>query len=250
MQERHLRCPPTFSFGPAVPPQFFHCRIATGCMRHVILLWRLKRFLGNILILSYRSSVLIPERDISRKSAVEKQNSTKLDESDEILVVNESFDKIFSSAIEFQQENEGEVCEVRKFHAFLYCNKSKIYNWRLTSYGLKPKHQHKKAKCSAYIYPIHYTRGRQPTARGSDPAFQAKSSGPQPLYQIVVTVYGQPSGIIFYESALLPHCAINVFYEAFWAFVTNCENQELIWLKFQNSQDLTTAKGTELLVEN
>ena len=29
-----------------------------------------------------------------------------------------------------------------------------------------------------------------------------------------------------------PHCVINVLYIAFWAFVMNCENQELIWLKF------------------
>ena len=71
-------------------------------------------------------------------------------------------------------------------------------------------------------------RGRQPTARGPDTARQAKSSDPQPLNQIVVTVYGQPSGIIFYESALLSHSAMNVLYEAFWAFVANCENQELI----------------------
>jgi len=53
-------------------------------------------------------------------------------------------------------------------------------------------------------------------------------SGPQPVYQIVVTVYGQSSGIIFHESVLLPHCAMNVLYVAFWAFITNCENQLLI----------------------
>jgi len=57
---------------------------------------------------------------------------------------------------------------------------------------------------------------------------QAKSSGPQPFYQIVVTPHGQPNGIILYESVLLPHCVINVLYEAFCAFVTNCENQVLI----------------------
>jgi len=56
---------------------------------------------------------------------------------------------------------------------------------------------------------------------GPDPARQAKSSDPQPLNQIVVTVYGQPSGIMFYESALLSHSATNLLYEAFWASVTN-----------------------------
>jgi len=34
-----------------------------------------------------------------------------------------------------------------------------------------------------------YPRRRQPTARGQDPARQARSSGPQPFYQIVVTVW-------------------------------------------------------------
>jgi len=29
-----------------------------------------------------------------------------------------------------------------------------------------------------------------------------------------------------------PHWAINVLYVAFWAFIMNCENLELIWLKF------------------
>jgi len=57
-----------------------------------------------------------------------------------------------------------------------------------------------------------YIRGRLPTAR------EAKSSGPQPLYQIVVTIYGQPYGIIFYGSALLPHCPINVLCVAFLGF--------------------------------
>jgi len=80
--------------------------------------------------------------------------------------------------------------------------------------------------------------GRKPTARGTDPARQAKSSGPQPLYQIVVTVWPAYSGIIFYESALLAtfcieylrgttyekrHGTINILYVAFWAFVMNFE---------------------------
>jgi len=29
MQDRHLCCPPAFLLGPAVPPHFFHSRIAT-----------------------------------------------------------------------------------------------------------------------------------------------------------------------------------------------------------------------------
>jgi len=35
-----------------------------------------------------------------------------------------------------------------------------------------------------------WLRGWQLTARGQDPARQAKSSDPQPLHQIVVTVNG------------------------------------------------------------
>jgi len=83
-----------------------------------------------------------------------------------------------------------------------------------------------------------YGRVRQPTVRGPDRARQAKSSGPQSLYQIVVSVWPIYSGIIFYESALhatfcieylrgtayeKPHGAINVLYVEFWTFVTNCE---------------------------
>jgi len=44
-------------------------------------------------------------------------------------------------------------------------------------------------------------------------------------------------------------CAINVLYVAFWAFVTNCENQELNLINVNHSQDFATAKGTELLVD-
>jgi len=69
-----------------------------------------------------------------------------------------------------------------------------------------------------------YARGAgQPTAR------QGKSSGPQPLYQIVVTVWPAYSGsVIFYESTLLAtvclntyeellmrNCMVNVLYVAF-----------------------------------
>ena len=50
---------------------------------------------------------------------------------------------------------------------------------------------------------------QETTAREADLSRQAKSSGPQLLYQIAVTVYGQLSGIIVYEPALLPHCAVN-----------------------------------------
>jgi len=32
MQDRYLCCPPCFFLGPAVPPHFFHSRIATVCV--------------------------------------------------------------------------------------------------------------------------------------------------------------------------------------------------------------------------
>jgi len=41
-----------------------------------------------------------------------------------------------------------------------------------------------------------------------------------------------------------PHCAINVLYVAFLAFVVKYENQELICFNSKNAQDLTTAKRT------
>jgi len=97
------------------------------------------------------------------------------------------------------------------------------------------------------------------TLKRPDPARQAKLSGPQPLYQIVVTEWPTCSGIIFYESSLLaascveyllrgtiyekPHGTINVLYVAFWAFVMNCENQELIWLKFHKCARFNNSKG-------
>jgi len=87
-----------------------------------------------------------------------------------------------------------------------------------------------------------WNKGRQPKAR------PAKSSGPKPLYQMVVNAYGQPSGIIFYESALLPHCTMNVLYVAFWAFVTKCENQELIWfVTFHKSPRFSNSKGNGIV---
>jgi len=40
MQDRHLCCPPTFLLGHAVPPHFFHSRIATdrGLMQYIVIM--------------------------------------------------------------------------------------------------------------------------------------------------------------------------------------------------------------------
>ena len=79
--------------------------------------------------------------------------------------------------------------------------------------------------------PLIYIKGQQPTSR-----FEL-SSGPQPLYQIVVTVVPTQwyllisplanSCIAYLQGTAYekPHCAINILYVAFLAFVMNCENQ-------------------------
>jgi len=95
----------------------------------------------------------------------------------------------------------------------------------------------------------------KPGVRNLRPAcrFQpAKQNHPvrSPIYQIAITVYGHPSSIIFYESALLLHCAVNVLYEAFWAFVTNCENQKLIWLKFHKFPTFNNSNGNGIVAGN
>jgi len=43
-----------------------------------------------------------------------------------------------------------------------------------------------------------YGRGGQPTARGPDPALQGMASGPQPLHQIVITVWPAYNGTVLY----------------------------------------------------
>jgi len=74
-------------------------------------------------------------------------------------------------------------------------------------------------------------------------AIEQRSATYGPFTKIVVTVWSAYSGIIFHESAPLatfcieylrgtiyekPHGTIRVLYVAFWTFVMNCENQELI----------------------
>ena len=44
-----------------------------------------------------------------------------------------------------------------------------------------------------------------------------------------------------------PHCAINVLYVAFWAFVVKYENQELIWLKFHKLPRCSNSKGNRIV---
>jgi len=44
--------------------------------------------------------------------------------------------------------------------------------------------------------------------------------------------------------------AINALYAAFYAFVMNCGNQELIWLNFRQFPRFNNSKETELLMEN
>jgi len=46
------------------------------------------------------------------------------------------------------------------------------------------------------------------------------------------------------------HCAVNVLYDIFWAFVMNCENQELIWLKFSSFINIVYSKMNKLVVKN
>jgi len=44
-----------------------------------------------------------------------------------------------------------------------------------------------------------------------------------------------------------PHCTINVLYVVFCAFVMNCENQELIWFKFHNCNNISNSEGNGIV---
>ena len=120
----------------------------------------------------------------------------------------------------------------------------------------------------AYLYETYYL-GQGSGAYGP----RAGSGPPSKIIRPVAplqncsnySMYSPPSGIIFHESVLLStsciaylwgntyekqHCVINVMYVTLWAFVMNCENQELIWLKFPRFIHSINGKGNVIICGN